>query len=487
MPAEGIKALLLGPLWVAVLAVHILWADDDYPLLTRLCAGIVGCITVWLFMRKQRSPLPGLPFVAIQFWMFMGRPVFKRGLVFGVRGPFAISPESWELAGISTVVALIAVLIGAFVGERVGIRTRRLVAAVMPARLSSAAIPRPVARSYAAAALALQAILHIRPDLVPAALTTPADTVSTPALLIGILFIDARQRGDVSGRVWLYSAVLVQAATGLATGMLGGALLPAAAVTLYEWTERRRLPWVLIVLGAVVYVVLTPAKEAYRRDTWGRGYVTIDERASSWVEAIANSWTVDSDDSLSGNMETAADRVTAFPYVALAFEAVPHQIPFAGPERWFAIPSLMIPRVFWPAKPKVVSYFNEDYTLTFGLQTSEMTRTTAVNLPMITDGYWRLGWLGIVIEGVVLGGWLGWLIGTAVTRNALSLLLCVTLLTWVRPDGYVAGLVCGLPSHCIGVFLALWALELLCMLAPHSPLGTTALSPSEQTATRAIT
>jgi hypothetical protein len=243
--------------------------------------------------------------------------------------------------------------------------------------------------------------------------------------------------------------------------MLGSLLLPGIIAGILTWKSRGRLPLALLSVGLLIVIVLNPAKGEYRRLAWSREKVTFVESISLWGEAAERTWTAEKNGAdLNTGIASAARRMNALCQVGQVYDWVPLRIPHAGWERWLGAPLLLIPRVFWPSKPIVDTYYNRDYTHTFHLQKRRGATGTSITLPIIGDGYWRIGWFGVLLEGILWGTYMGLAQGISRVRSVATL-LCAFALLQLRPENHAVGSFSGTLQRVLAALFIAWLVRTL--------------------------
>jgi hypothetical protein len=278
-----------------------------------------------------------------------------------------------------------------------------------------------------------------------------ASTLSLPLL---------RWSGRWSGNhVPFYAGALYLAVLGLRGGMIADALMPGVIVGALLWAERGRIPVVLIVVGALTLVLLNPAKHAYRQLTWwgrpadaGPLYA-----AEAWLSALESTYAgTDSDDALDMGARSTRDRLSTIAQVAQIYALVPASIPHAGADKWLQTPLLLVPRMLWEDKPVLEYFYNKDYTHTFKLQDRRHTQTS-ITVPTVGDGYWRLGWFGVVCEGLLMGVLLGCAQAFGNGWSLRGMLIGAATLI-VRTDYHAFGTVMGVLQQGAAAWMFAWVI-----------------------------
>ena len=198
-------------------------------------------------------------------------------------------------------------------------------------------------------------------------------------------------------QVALYAAVFYAFLVGLTTGMLENALMPLVLMLAVRWHATRRIPWLAIVAGFVLFGLLNPAKFEYRRQVWYSGEeYGFNERLSVWGEALEGE--------LEGSVQQGMwqdtirealarfDLVHRFTYVR---EMTPAFVPYYQGETYSYFLYAWIPRLLWPEKPSA-SEANQridvDYGLKYEWQDSTISdRPTAGGLCQLWDHWHRSG------------------------------------------------------------------------------------------------
>ena len=100
------------------------------------------------------------------------------------------------------------------------------------------------------------------------------------------------------------------------------------------------------------------------------------------------------------------ERMSELGAVMHAFQVVPNRLDYIHGSGF--LPALYgpIPRLLWADKPTTQETVQR-YAIAFGRQTEVGARTTAINLPLLVEGYWNFGWPGVVFVCAALGLWLG--------------------------------------------------------------------------------
>jgi hypothetical protein len=232
------------------------------------------------------------------------------------------------------------------------------------------------------------------------------------------------------------------------------------------WARSGQLPVRLFAGGFALLLILNPAKHEYRMRAWWSGdKVTPLDSAVIWMEALEATYTGQQDEAaLAEHLEATSSRMSVLGQVGQVFEWVPDRVPWAGPEKWLQVPNLLIPRVLWRDKPIQENFFNRNYTVAFNIQSPRTMGMTSITLPAVADGYWRLGWLGVLIEGLLVGLIMGTAQGISRVDSLANLLVAASMVI-VRTDYHVFGHVTGIIQQVCVALIVAWATDRMASLA----------------------
>jgi len=205
-------------------------------------------------------------------------------------------------------------------------------------------------------------------------------------------------------RVGLYAAVAFGFVVGLMTGMLENTLMPLVLVLAVRWHATRRIPWLAILAGFVLYLVLNPAKFQYRERVWfGGEQYGFTERLQVWAQAI------DDEVANASQQETwndaLRDSLARFDLVhrfAHVIEMTPTYIPYYHGESYSYFIYAWIPRLLWPDKPSA-SESTDLLDLDYGFKYESQAVTVAIG--QLPEAYANFGVFGIgvvmALQGIV--------------------------------------------------------------------------------------
>jgi hypothetical protein len=164
-------------------------------------------------------------------------------------------------------------------------------------------------------------------------------------------------------------------------------------------------------LIVAIYLVLQPIKHTFREQVWapaarGGGTAGVSARVDAWENAFSVYFTDQPQSRTAAESGGAMERLSELGAVMHAFEMVPSRVDYLNGAGFFPIVYAPIPRLLWPDKPTTRDTVQR-YGVTFGRQTEDGAISTALNLPLLVEGYWNFGWFGIVLVCVAVGLWLG--------------------------------------------------------------------------------
>ena len=203
-------------------------------------------------------------------------------------------------------------------------------------------------------------------------------------------------------RIGLYAAVSYAFLVGLTTGMLENALMPLVLMLAVRWHATRRLPWLAILAGFVLFGLLNPAKFEYRRQVWyGGEEYGFDERLSVWGKALEGELEGRAQQGIWQETIREAlarfDLVHRFTYVR---EMTPSFIPYYQGETYSYFLYAWVPRLLWPDKPSA-SESNQridvDYQLKYEWQDS------TISIGQLPEAYANFGITGIAVVMALQG------------------------------------------------------------------------------------
>jgi hypothetical protein len=186
-------------------------------------------------------------------------------------------------------------------------------------------------------------------------------------------------------------------ASGLRTGQLAGIVTSIVWITLIIFRVKRRLPWSLLVISGLIFIVFQPVKFHVRSLSWGA------ERTLSSAETIIAYWQGLGDvygsvsDGLarkSQAVDNAFSRINHLQTLAVVVRDTPDLVPFQLGQTYVPLFTKPIPRFLWPDKP--VENIGNLWAQHYGLLGADDV-STSFNLPWVVEMYFNFGWWGVVL------------------------------------------------------------------------------------------
>jgi hypothetical protein len=445
----GIIRSAAWPIALLLVVSHVAWGDPGFPPEALLCGGLLGSFALIACAYSRPGILPLIPIELLRFYFAMGFPMFQPPRVDTALGRVRISQQALADASLASLVFAGTLLIVARVmrpiGRRLGDDSQRF----LDGQGSYTGADTVAIRVLVLVLICVHTVMELysadRALLGP--FTYVCYLAGSPEISLGLLFWDAHVTQSSTSRLLFWLAVILISFEGMASGMLGSALLPWLVSMLLLWTVARRVPVQFIVSALVMVLLLNPAKVIYRQLAWrNRDDLSLVAVAENWGKALEQTY---SGEKLDGTYESAATgiagRMSTLLQVVHIFEWVPARVPFAGPDAWLNLPFAYVPRLFWPDKPSPTREFNHRYTTSFRLQTAKMTGHTTLTLPSVGDGYWRLGWLGVMLEAIFIGLAIGTIHGLGRPGSRGLTIIGLSVIGLLGPESHVLGTLAGLP------------------------------------------
>lgn len=207
-------------------------------------------------------------------------------------------------------------------------------------------------------------------------------------------------------RIVLFSIIIpLESVIGISTGSIGNFMVIIMLLVVVGLLNTNRVPWRILVVGILGYLMTAPVKMEFRYLTWGQGLVetTTYEKFQLYMELVVTHWMGDSNN----NVNIASDREVAmferfnhFPIFSLSVDLTPDFVPYWYGETIVNGMYSMIPRILWANKPQLS--FGNAFGHRMGIL-HDQDITTSINLPWIIELYVNFGPYGIAIGMCVIG------------------------------------------------------------------------------------
>lgn len=397
--------------------------------------------------RSKFHRLPILEFGLIQIYVFWGLPTLFADMTY--RFPVATRGITSGLMAVAlfTLVLLIFYPFGKWLGDRAKPVFSKFYPGEMGTGMNLIYWPWLALTLFGNTGLAVR---------LPAAMRHPVVSLSSYFPLLGYTALLSQRD---KGRAWLFPlATVLLALSGMISGRMRYVLLPILIAGVIFLVSKRRFPWRMTGLIFLLFVILQPAKLAYRSVAWGPGEYRqsfdVELTASHWYEAIMSTWA--SDEDVEDNQQSITTRLNLLAPIAIVFEMVPGIIPHVGTSHWKLLLVSPIPRAIYPDKPNFTEAINNHYSLVFGIQDEKHVGSSTAAFPLVSDGYWCFGWPGVVFVAMVVGLMLGFNTRCFDLRNWTGLSFSLLMFAEMRPTSNLVGLLGGQFQRVTGLLLICW-------------------------------
>lgn len=223
--------------------------------------------------------------------------------------------------------------------------------------------------------------------------------------LIGILaLIILRMRGKIGliGFLGLIAYIVIYLGISISAGNSGPIGLFGISVVMLYIGVKKRIPWLVVILGACILFPFMFAKYEYRDKVWNpQGEVEVQggaEAAANVGQFASIAWKV-----ATGGLGKDTTKF-AFQAIAIRFDIsylfahvvhlTPKEVDYLGGETYVDVAWKLVPRVIWPDKP------NPAYGQIFGHMYHILSvddDTTSINFPQLVEMYVNFGPWGVII------------------------------------------------------------------------------------------
>jgi len=222
--------------------------------------------------------------------------------------------------------------------------------------------------------------------------------LSTPLAYIslGILALLDLDRKLIS---WHRVLFRIAQAFVILNALLSGSLAPLVLLIVFfgvlYWGNKKRIPWHLIALIALIMVLLNPIKQQFRKHTWSADNKSISIIEKTFLlggvvrEHYENKPLLLEISKDKGLINRAAN-VSLFSYTIFA---TPEFIPYWSGDTYRTLWTSFIPRILWPGKPQAT--IGQDFGHRYYLL-QKYDKGTSINLPWLIEFYINFGILGVV-------------------------------------------------------------------------------------------
>jgi hypothetical protein len=399
--------------WIAIAAVfaaHLLLAQEEHSIPVRALTAVPAMIFLLearAFLRDEAGELPFMVLGLLQYYMVFGFGVFFDLKFFDLTGPVRFTPDARLQGAAAVALGAFALVAGGRLGRRVGkdlqpTLLRAVPPSIVPARWDSAFY------AYAGATTVVTFLIVFAPGVIPSALSLPVIFAFSFELTMGLaLVIPPRGLGPRAAQILLGIGVI----NGMARGQLDYVFRTGMAYVTGHWAAVQRVSLRVITVIVAIYLVVQPVKHTFREQVWapaahGGGNAGATARLDAWESAFSVYFEDQPQSRTEDDSGSAMNRLSELGAVMHAFEVVPNRVDYLEGAGFLSVIYAPIPRFIWPDKPTTRDTVSR-YGVAFGRQSEAGANATSVNLPLLVEGYWNFGWIGIVFVCVAVGLWLG--------------------------------------------------------------------------------
>lgn len=213
-------------------------------------------------------------------------------------------------------------------------------------------------------------------------------------------------RGELSrGDCWLFGGLLVLQLLFMAMSLLLVQSITLLGVAFMGYLSGGRgVPWRAMLAAFAIVAILHNGKYEMRRLYWEekRPAPGIFELPAYYVEWVGYGLSPDGGSGGKGASRRLIERTSLMHILCLVADYSPAQQPYLGGQTYANVLPQLIPRFFWPDKPRshISTY---QLSIYYGLQDEDATQTTTIAFGQLAEAYANYGWLGAVFLGAFYG------------------------------------------------------------------------------------
>jgi len=215
-------------------------------------------------------------------------------------------------------------------------------------------------------------------------------------LSLGILALLAFDRRLPRMHLLLFIAAL-PLTLGILT--LSGSLAPPVLFLIFigilYWNAKRRIPWLPIIAGVLITIILNPVKLHYRDAVWytEKPSLSYYEKAVELGNVIENYYAgTDVFTTVSEDTSTV-NRLAHIATFGHVINLTPAVVPYWSGDSYRTLWTSFIPRALWPDKPQAT--IGQDFGHRYALIAPNNT-STSINLPWLVEFYANFGTSGVL-------------------------------------------------------------------------------------------
>jgi hypothetical protein len=265
----------------------------------------------------------------------------------------------------------------------------------------------------------LDLFFSLLPDGSYSLLAPVVSAAGTGGFFLVALAAGSRQLGAL-GRLLFWALLVINSAIGAADFLLSAPATMLAAVALGLFWSTARVPWRYLLIALALLAFFNLGKSAMRERYWPAGsgerphvgLADLPGRYTQWAKASFALIHAPRATAPSGftkartvaERQTLLERINNLQNLLFVIDAVDTgHIPLLGGRTYTMIPPLLVPRIFWPDKPRS----HEGQVLLnihFGRQDAEATATTYIAWGLLPEAYGNFGQrFGALLLGLGLG------------------------------------------------------------------------------------
>jgi len=215
--------------------------------------------------------------------------------------------------------------------------------------------------------------------------------------------------GKLSRFAWkwvLYLSLFIMVMLGMSTGMLENTFIPFVLIFCVRWQVAGKLPWRLLLLAVLLFLLFQPIKQSFRSEAWVGGSATavsVNTRLLVWANLIEESVMGVFEPNSTTNSFLDANQIrTSMARFDLLHTSVyvqsvtPNRIPYYEGKSYAYLLVGWIPRILWPNKP-IAQEANNIFALDYGFITSAQVGKTMTGIGHIAEAFANFGILGVCL------------------------------------------------------------------------------------------
>lgn len=444
--------------------VHFSAVGSPLPWWQRLLGSVPGVLALhasYRYLKASEQRLPFLEYALLQSYLWWGLPT----VTYDVAGGKPVHQSAMTEALLAVCLATGFMLVAYPVGRRLGRRLLPVVDRILP-RSAGPAAAYVLPYWLVVAALFNAGIGNYLPTRIQYAVSVLANYCP----LFAYLYLRPRGQWGIRRGAVIMMVTIVLALAGFFTGMAESILRPILTAGILALVLWRGVPWRTAAVFVALLVVLQPAKHIYRSLAWwGEGETGTAATFENWRIAFSRAWFEDSD-KVEQSMAIAA-RMNELGILGATFELTPALIPPDHGTQWKYIITALVPRFLNPDKPNLNKELNARFNVTFGLQSEKGTETTSFNYPLVCDGYWNFGWVGVALVGAAVGLLCGLFTTSLPIDSWGGLSLATTLLATQTVYSHLVDQFAGRVQQFVGIVVVCWLIRLLSAGTRDQPEG----------------